>query len=91
MNSLTSANFWKCYKALPNKIRKQAKETYKLFLENPYHPSLHFKRIHSSRPIFSVRISINYRAIGVMQNNEMIWFWIGSHQDYDKLTNKLKG
>lgn len=90
MKSKTTSDFWKCYKALPNEIREQAKKVYKLFNENPYHPSLHFKRIHSSRPIFSVRITVNYRAVGIITNEVIIWFWIGSHSDYDKLVKNVR-
>ncbi len=89
MNSQTTIRFWKCYTALPDQTKKRAKETYSLFNSNPYHPSLHFKRVHSHRPIFSVRISKDYRAIGVLQNDIMIWFWIGSHSDYDKLLQEF--
>lgn len=90
MNSRTTAPFWGCYRKLPTAIRKQAKESYSLFFSNPYHPSLQFKRIHSVQPIFSVRITKNYRAVGITQRDEIIWFWIGSHADYDKLLKKLR-
>ena len=75
---------------LPAKIKKQAKKTYVRFTNNPYTPSLHFKRIHSTRPIFSVRIIKKYRSIGILKDNEIIWFWIGSHADYDSLIEQLR-
>ena len=90
MKSKTIIRFWKCYSELPYEIKKHAKEAYKLFIADPYYPSLHFKRVHSYRPIFSVRITKDYRAIGIMQKDEMIWFWIGSHADYDKLLNQFR-
>ena len=62
MKSLTNEHFWKCYADLPQDIRRQAREAYDLFTKDPYYPSLHFKRIHSTRPIFSARISMDYRA-----------------------------
>ena len=85
MISATSSRFWKCYKKLPKHIKKEAKEAYIQFKKNPYHPSLRFKQIHSTRPIFSIRISKDYRAVGIQKNNQVIWFWIGSHSDYDSL------
>lgn len=88
MKSYTTDRFWKCYTGLPVDIKKRAKTTYKVFQNDPYHPSLHFKRIHSSRPIFFIRITLDYRALGVMQENRIIWFWIGSHSEYDKLLKK---
>ena len=32
---------------------------------------------------------MDYRAVGVIKDNEIIWFWIGSHNVYDKLLRKL--
>jgi len=90
MISHTTERFRKLYESLPEKIRNQARQAYSQFKSDPYHPGLHFNRIHSSRPIYSVRITKDYRAVGVQQNNKIIWFWIGSHSDYDKLMNQLK-
>jgi hypothetical protein len=90
MISKTTERFWKCYAEIPLTVRKQAKEAYKQFLKDPYYPSLHFKQIHSTRPIFSVRISINYRAIGIIQREEIVWFWIGSHADYNNLLKQFR-
>lgn len=74
MISHINDKFKKSYKKLPAEIRKLAKSQYKLFQENPYHPSLHFKRVHSTRPIYSARITQNYRTIGIMKDNVIIWF-----------------
>jgi len=90
MKSKTTERFWKFYAELPEEIKKQAKEAYKIFIIDPYHSGLHFKRIHSERPIFSVRITRNYRAIGILEGPEIIWFWIGSHSLYDKLIKQIK-
>ena len=90
MKLTTTDRFWKCYAELPAAVKKQAKQAYKLFLRDPYYPSLHFKRVHSTRPIFSVRITRDYRAVGILQDNEIIWFWIGSHSEYNKLLKKLR-
>ena len=64
MRSSATPRFWKCYAALPRTIQQQAREGYAFFGQDPYHPSLRFKRVHSARPIFSVRISLEYRALG---------------------------
>jgi len=90
MKSATTQRFWKFYDALPEEVRKQAKGAYGLFSKNPYYPSLHFKRIHSNRPIFSVRINIDYRAVGILEDDDITWFWIGSHPDYETLVKKLR-
>lgn len=88
MISHINDKFKKSYKKLPIEVRKIAKKQYKIFQKDPYHSSLHFKRVHSSQAIYSARITQNYRTLGVMQENVIIWFWIGSHDDYDKLLNK---
>ena len=85
MISHTNSNFWKLYRKLPQNIRETAKKQYRLFVLDPYHASLHFKRVHSTRPIYSARITRNYRAVGVLEENIIVWFWVGSHDDYDKL------
>jgi len=90
VNSKTSDEFWKHYANLPVEIKKQARQAFHRFVNNPYHPGLHFKRIHSTRPIFSVRISRNYRAVGITHDNEIVWFWIGSHNEYDKLIKTMR-
>jgi hypothetical protein len=70
-------------------MKKQAREAYRLFQQDPYHPGLHFKRVHSTTPVFSVRISRGYRSVGVVQGDEIISFWIGAHDSYRRLIGKL--
>ncbi|MDK1080210.1 MAG: hypothetical protein QGD88_01915 [Anaerolineae bacterium] len=90
MNSRITDNFRKAFSGLPNDVRKQARQAYRRFLKDPNYPGLRFKSIHSTRPIYSVRIGLSYRAIGVREGNEIIWFWIGSHAEYDKLIQMFK-
>ncbi len=85
MKSRTTERFRKAFSGLPDGVREQARVAYTIFRQNPFHPSLHFKQVHPSKPIFSVRISRDYRALGVMQADTIVWFWIGSHSDYDRL------
>jgi len=89
MISHTTDRFRKALKELPDHIQHQAKVAFELWKKNPYHPSLRFKQIHSSKPIYSVRIGRGYRSIGVQEDEVMIWFWIGSHADYDKLITQI--
>jgi hypothetical protein len=75
---------------LPVAIKRLARSTYQTFQKDPFHPSLHFKPVHPAKPIHSVRIGLGYRAIGVKPSaSEIVWFWIGSHADYDKLIKGL--
>jgi hypothetical protein len=89
MKSRINDDFLRAYRRLPLDIREQARKAYRLFRDNPQHPSLNFKRIHSAQPIVSARISLGYRTIGVLTGDEVVWFWIGSHADYDQLIKSL--
>lgn len=84
MNHFTLPRFWTLYNRLPNEIRKIADKNYKLLRSDPDHPSLYFKKI-GSRGLWSVRVGISYRALGRETVDGIVWFWIGSHADYDKL------
>jgi hypothetical protein len=90
MKSSATDRFWKLYSELPSEVKKHAREAYRQFFDDPSHPGLHFKRIHAVRQIYSVRISIDFRAIGAVDANEITWFWIGGHADYDHILKKLK-
>lgn len=83
----TTRRFWKCYDALPENVQKNADECYELLKEDSSHPSLHFKKI--GKKYWSVRAGLDYRALGVENENGILWFWIGSHAEYDKLLGRL--
>lgn len=85
MKSHTTERFRRAFKNLPREVQDQARRAYSLFERDPYHPSLRFKQVHSTRPIYSVRINVDYRALGVRGGETIIWFWIGSHAGYDHL------
>jgi hypothetical protein len=82
MKHFASASFWSAYEALPQHIRRQADHQYELLKSDPRHPSLRFKRVG---PYWSVRIGQRYRALATEIDEGLIWFWIGSHAEYDKL------
>ena len=88
MRSFASRSFWDAYRRLPSHVRKQAQDSYRFFILNPQHPSLDFKRVSQRRPVYSIRVSIDYRALGVLEQDEIVWFWIGPHHQYDKLLTK---
>ena len=89
MRSRTTQRFREAFQILPQRVQRQARDAYRLFAANPQHPSLRFKPVHPTRPIYSVRISSNYRALGVRDGDTIVWFWIGSHADYDRLLAHL--
>ena len=89
MISVTTNRFRKSFDQLPTTIKDKARRTYKHWQTDPYHPSLNFKQVYSGKQIYSVRIGLSYRALGLKDENTLIWFWIGSHEDYNHLINQL--
>lgn len=89
MNSLTTERFRKAFNELPEKIKILAKKNYNLWKSNPTHKSLRYKKISQTREIYSIRIGKGWRAIGTKEDDNMIWFWVGSHSEYDKLIKSI--
>jgi hypothetical protein len=86
MISYALPEFWELFWKLPPDIRHRARQAYRRFERDPNHPSLHFKHIKNSHPPrYSVRISREYRALGLRECSDVIvWYWIGTHTTYDK-------
>lgn len=85
MNSQVTEDFLACFARLPDSVKAQARKSYRLWRDNPAHPSLHFKRIHGHEALYSVRVGIGWRALGLLEGNTITWTWIGSHPEYDVL------
>jgi hypothetical protein len=82
MRHFASPAFWDAYAKLPTAVRELADKNYLLLKENPQHPSLHFKKLGR---FWSVRVGLRYRALASDVDDGLLWFWIGSHADYDEL------
>lgn len=89
MTSRTSSDFRRDFARLPAAVRRQAREAYRVFRNNPNHPSLKFKKLPPHKDLWSVRINHDYRAIGRWRGDVLLWFFIGSHADYDRLMARL--
>jgi mRNA-degrading endonuclease RelE of RelBE toxin-antitoxin system len=89
MKSRTTRQFRDRFKSLPKIVQRQARDAYQVFLQNPTHPSLHFKKIHASGTTYSARVGIRYRAVCTFDRDTAVWFWIGPHADYDQLIRGL--
>ncbi|WP_420453968.1 type II toxin-antitoxin system RelE family toxin [Rubrivirga sp.] len=85
MRSKTTKAFRKRLDALPEKVQEQAWKAYRQSAADPHPPSLQFKRVHTTAPLYSARVSKGYRAVGQIDDDTVVWFWIGSHADYDSL------
>ncbi|RPH91286.1 MAG: hypothetical protein EHM73_03195, partial [Chroococcales cyanobacterium metabat2.561] len=85
MKSELTDDFVKCFAKLPEIVQQTARKNYKLWKQNPTHPSLEFKKLNTKEAVYSVRVGIGWRAVGVLKKPDtIVWFWIGSHDEYDK-------
>jgi hypothetical protein len=82
MKHFATPRFWKAYESLPISVQQVADRNYELLKENPFHPSLHFKKVGR---YWSVRVGLQYRAVGIQDGDSLVWFWIGTHAQYDRL------
>jgi mRNA-degrading endonuclease RelE of RelBE toxin-antitoxin system len=82
LRHFASPAFWESYARLPENVRALADKSYALLKENPRHPSLQLKKVGR---FWSVRVGNRYRALAVEIEGGLLWFWIGSHADYDSV------
>lgn len=82
MNHHASPDFWSCYHALPVSIRELADKSFALLKADPTHPSLHFKKVGR---FWAARVGLHYRAVAVEASDGLVWFWVGTHAEYDRL------
>lgn len=80
--SLATADFWTAYALLPPEIQRRSRTAFRLWRNNPRHPSLCFKKVGD---VWSVRIGKGYRALVALEQDTYFWFWIGSHDEYEEM------
>ena len=84
MTSKAARSFWKRYADLPVEVQLLAGKNHRLWVANPWHPSLQFKPFKNRN--WSVRVGAHYRAVGYFHGaNTFVWTWIGTHEEYNKL------
>jgi hypothetical protein len=88
VKSKTVPAFHAAFARLTPRVQQQVRNAYRRFAEDPSHPSLKFKRVHPSMPLFSVRIGRGYRALGIRDAEKIVWYWVGSHAEYDREISK---
>lgn len=89
MKSSVTKAFRKQLSQLPKSVQEQATKAYALWRSDPYHNSLQFKQVSQRQPIYSARIGLNYRVLGLLEEDHIYWFWIGTHAEYDELLGRL--
>jgi hypothetical protein len=87
VKSLARPSFWRAYERLDERTREAARKAFRLFEEDPDHPSLRFKKLSGPDRAWSVRVSAQYRAVGERHGDTISWVWMGNHNDFDKLFN----
>ena len=87
MKSRTTRKFWRLFDSLPVDVQNHARRSYQQFQADPAYPALQFKRVNRTEPVYSVRIGIAHRALGLLAGDTITWFWIGGHDDYERLLN----
>ena len=85
MNHYTTAGFWECYARLPEAVQRVADRHYELLRADHRHPSLHLKRVGG---LWSVRAGSGYRALAADGPDGLVWFWIGPHDEYERLLSR---
>jgi hypothetical protein len=82
MKHFTVPEFWEHYQRLPEEIQGLADKNYALLKDNPHHPSLRLKKVGA---YWSARVGLHYRVLGVEVPEGILWFWIGTHDEYERL------
>jgi hypothetical protein len=88
VRSRTTPSFWEAFGRLPGEVQAQARAAYRLFLANPARRGLNFKPLNLRRPIWSARVGLGYRALSYREGDEVTWFWIGPHSEYDRIIGR---
>jgi hypothetical protein len=83
VKSRAVGRFWQLYEELRPEIRHAADKQFLLWHDNPYHRSLRFKQVR--RGLWSARITNDYRVLATRDRDTWLWFWIGSHKEYERL------
>ena len=88
MKSHAIPRFWRLFQALPPQVQQLAVKTFRLWQRNPNHPSLRYRRLENRENLVTVRIGDHYRALGLSELSVVVWIWIGTHAEYDRLVRE---
>ena len=88
MKSRTQRRFWHEFNRLPAHVQCLAREKFQLWIRDPFHPSMQFKPLVGN--VWSVRIGDHYRALAQRHGDLAVWFWIGTHEEYNNFVRQLR-
>ena len=89
MKSETTEKFRLLFAAASSERQARIRNAYRQWKENPAHPSLRFKKIHRRLPIYSARVDLDWRAVGILEGDTLVWFWVGPHSLYEALLRSM--
>ena len=89
LESVTTQKFRDCYAQLPESVQEATRKAYYLWKNDNAHPATQFKLVHTTQPIYTARVSLGYRALGIKEGSVMIWFWVGPHAEYNRILKLL--
>ena len=90
--SVRTRAFDALFEKLPLAVQEHAEALFRnYFLVDPEHPILRGKLVRdrvAQRIAYRVRVGYQYRAMAVIDDSGeqrvFVWYWIGSHADYDQ-------
>jgi len=85
IQSRATRRFWRLFSDLPADAQRDAKRAYRQFQSDPAHPGLQFKKPEGEDNVYSVRIGLDFRALGTLRKDRIVWYWIANHSEYDRL------
>jgi hypothetical protein len=85
MRHHTLPRFWRHYGQLPPSIQELADKSFELLKTDPCHPSLHLKKVGRTKQLWSARVGMHHRPLGLEKPEGIVWFWIGTHAEYDRM------
>ena len=81
MEHILDDDFWDAYAELPPNVQRRVPQKFQILRQNPRHPSLRFKKV---RDLWAIRVSRDYRALARQEEGDFIWFWVGTHSEYER-------
>ena len=79
MNIVTTKPFDRDYSHLPQDIEKRLETKLRIFVSNPFHPSLRSKKMEDPRSIWEVSITMNYRFTFTRDGDTIFLRRVGTH------------
>ncbi len=87
MKSSALPAFWTCFNKLPPQVQRTARKNFELWEQSSSLKSLGFKRIKED--LWAVRAGSGFRALATFEDGTFLWFWIGAHDEYERLIQDL--